>query len=104
MATMKRKAQQDQCRELTCEAHRPITCLNTALKLFTGTLTALLMDHVEAYDLIPREQKALRKGRRGCLGALVIDAAVAEETKETGRNLSVGWVDYRKAYGGLKPR
>ena len=55
------------------------------------------MDHVEAYDLIPHEQKALRKGRRGCLDALVIDAAVAEEAKETRRNLSVGWVDYRKA-------
>ncbi len=39
----------------------------------------------------------LRKGRRGCLDAHVI-AMVAAETKMRHRNLSVGWVDYQKAF------
>ena len=45
--------------------YRPITCLNTAFKLFTGALTGMLLDHTTAYNCLPPEQKALRKGRRG---------------------------------------
>jgi hypothetical protein len=48
--------------------------------------------------LLPDEQKALRKGRRGCLDALVIDEAIASEAKLYRRNLNVAWIDYRKAY------
>ena len=59
------------------------------------------------------EQKALRKGTRGCLDAIVINEAVARETKvgqqrREGRYrlnpppppvfLAVAWIDYRKAY------
>lgn len=47
------------------EEYRPITCLNIAYKLLTGALTAVLMEHVERRNLLPEEQKALRKGRRG---------------------------------------
>ena len=61
-------------------------------------LATLLMEHVKKYDFLPEEQKALKKGTRGCLDALVIDEAVARETRLFGRNLSLGWVDYRKAY------
>ena len=32
------------------------------------------------------------------LDALIIDEAVAEEAKKDKRNLSVAWIDYRKAY------
>lgn len=45
--------------------YRPITCLNTTYKLYTGVLAALLMDHVRRKDILPKEQKALRKGREG---------------------------------------
>ncbi len=40
-------------------------------------------------------------GRRGCLDALAIDAAVAEETKIDDRDLSVGWIDYQKAFDSV---
>jgi hypothetical protein len=49
---------------------RPITCLNTMYKLLTGMLTEVLYEHVMTQGLLPDEQKALRKGRRGCLDAL----------------------------------
>lgn len=49
-------------------------------------------------DLLPQEQKAIQKGRRGCLDARTIDAAVAVEAQMHRRDLSVGWIDYRKAY------
>ncbi len=78
--------------------YRPIACLNTAYKAYTGTLAIMLTQHVEAKRILPAEQKALRKGRRGCLDALVVDAAVAGETKLRRRDLSMGWVDYKKAF------
>lgn len=49
---------------------RPITCLNTSYKAFTGALNVILWSHVEQADLIPAEQKALRRGRLGCLDAM----------------------------------
>ncbi len=54
--------------------------------------------HVEAMDLLPPEQIATRRGRRGCLDALVVDEALARETRSGRRSLSVAWVDYRKAF------
>ena len=77
---------------------RPITCLNCSYKLFTGVLTAILMAHVTNKNVLPEEQKALRKGRRGCLDAVAVDGMIVEETKLYSRNLSVAWIDYRKAF------
>ena len=76
----------------------PITVLNTGYKLLTGVLTILLWDHLEEHNIIPVEQKALRKGRRGCLDALMVDSMIAGEAKFKRRNLSVAWTDYQKAY------
>ncbi len=49
---------------------RPITCLNTLYKCATGALQVILWRHVAPTGLIPEEQKALQKGRRGCLDAM----------------------------------
>ena len=65
------------------DQYRPITCLNTLYKVLTGAITQILMGHVEAKGLLPGEQKAMQKGQRGCLEALVIDGAVAREANET---------------------
>jgi hypothetical protein len=77
---------------------RPITCLNTTYKLLTGLLTEMLAAHVWATDVLPEEQKAMRKGKRGCLDAIVIDEAIAAEAKLHRKSLSVAWIDYRKAF------
>ena len=61
-------------------------------------LTILLRRHVEANDVLPEEQKALRLNRRGCLDALLVDSTVAAEAKAGKRNLSVAWIDYSKVY------
>ena len=49
-------------------------------------------------NVLPDEQKALRKGRRGCLDALAIDGMIVDEMKLYSRNVSVAWIDYRKAF------
>ncbi len=77
---------------------RPIACLNTSYKLLTGALANMLSEHVFELGILPTEQKALRKETRGCLDALTVDMAIAEETKRDKCSLSVAWVDYRKAY------
>ena len=69
------------------DQQRPITCLNTAYKLLTGTLTVILQSHVARVGLLPLEQKALRKGARGCMDALAIDTTVATEVKRGKKNL-----------------
>ena len=44
--------------------------LNTGYKALTGALAGILMDHAQRVGALPDEQKALRKGRCGCLDAL----------------------------------
>ncbi len=50
---------QVKCHSLLCS---PITCLNTTYKLLTGMMTQMLMAHVIVMEVLPEEQKALRKG------------------------------------------
>ena len=80
------------------DQYRPITCLNTAYKMFTTVLTNILYDHVEENHLLPAEQCALRRGRRGCLDALLVDNMVLQMSIRKAKNLSVVWIDYKKAY------
>ena len=80
------------------DQYRPITCLNTSYKLFTTVLTTILQQHLEENNIMPVEQKALRKGRRGCLDALMLDSMIIREAAVRGKNLSVAWIDYQKAY------
>jgi len=80
------------------EQYRPITCLNTSYKLLTAVLTEVLYEHVQLYDILPKEQYAVRRGRRGCLDALLVDSMVAREARLRRRSLSVAWIDYQKAY------
>ena len=80
------------------DQYRPITVLNTAYKLFTGDLTKVLEKHVMDNEILPIEQKALRKGRRGCFDTLMVDAMITDCAREKGDSLSVAWIDYQKAY------
>ena len=80
------------------EQFRPITCLNTTYKLLTGAASRVLMHHADRFQLLPEEQKAMRKGRRGCLDALAIDLAVSKERKDKEKDMLVAWLDFRKAY------
>ena len=76
-------------REQTSQASsdQSITCLNTSYKLLTGTLAVILTQHVHRKCVLLAEQKAGKTGHRGCLNALLIDAAIAGETRLFNRNL-----------------
>lgn len=80
------------------DQYRPITCLNTCYKLLTAVMSIMIADHVRESDIMPAEKKALRKGRRGCLDALLVDQAVVGEARAAKKALSVSWIDYSKAF------
>ena len=79
-------------------SQRPITCLNLMYKLLTGALARVLKRHVDNYGLLPPEQKALRRGTRGCIDALSVDAAVVRECREDRRDCTTVWLDFSKAF------
>ena len=51
-------------------------CLNTQYKFATAVLADSLAAHVEANGLLPEEQRALRKGARGCVDCLAVEKVV----------------------------
>lgn len=82
--------------------YRPITCLNIAYKLLTGMMAQALSKHLETWDLLPLEQKAIKKGNRGCLDTLIVDGAAAEEARKWKGSLSVAWIE--DVLGPYEPR
>jgi len=79
--------------------YRPIACLTTQYKFATAVLADSLTAHVEANDLLPQEQRTLRRGARGCVDCLAVDKMVITDARFKGlRTLSVGWIDFKKAY------
>lgn len=80
------------------EQYRPIACLNTSYKLLTSIIAHHLSKHVVEKNILPDEQFALRKGRRGCIDALLVDSMICTDSAAKRRNLSVAWIDFKKAY------
>jgi Ni,Fe-hydrogenase I large subunit len=46
---------------------------------------------------LPAEQKGNHSWRRGCKDQLLISKATFEDSKKRKKNLSIAWIDYRKA-------
>ena len=80
------------------DQYRPIMYLNTGYKLLTAVITTLLRQYVDKHSIFPAEQRALRKEKRGCLDALLVDSMVNEEVRHRRKKLLVAWVDYSKAF------
>jgi hypothetical protein len=77
--------------------YRPITCLSTMHKTLTGIITRRISSHLEEQNLLPAEQKGNHSGSRGCKDQLMISKAIFEDSKKRKKNLSIAWIDYRKA-------
>ncbi|XP_044766299.1 uncharacterized protein LOC123322418 [Coccinella septempunctata] len=81
--------------------YRPITCLPTIYKILTGILTQKLWRHVGRYNIMAREQNGCRKDAKGCKELLIIDTIITKQAKKKQRNLSMAWIDYKKAYDSI---
>ena len=81
--------------------YRPIACLNTTYKLFTGILNIFVEDHCTSNNIITLEQAGGKKGSWGCIDQLLINKMVMDEVRTHRRNIFVMYFDYRKAFDSI---
>ena len=87
----------------TVENYCPNTCLPLMWKLLTGVIAEEIYDYLEQEKFLPEEQKGCRPRRRGTKDQLPIDKNVLKYCKKRHTNLSVAWIDYKKAYDSVPP-
>ena len=78
--------------------YRPIASLNLLWKLLSGILSDKTYQYLERNDILPVEQKGCRKKCQGTKDQLTIDMCVMKNCKRRKTNLSMAWIDYKKAY------
>ena len=81
--------------------YRPITCLPTTYKLLTSIIAEKIRSHILDIDIMAEEQKGCCRGSLGCKEQLLIDLAILDEVHRKKRNLSVAWIDLRKAFDSV---
>ena len=67
-------------------------------KLLTGVIAEEMYNYLEREKILPEEQKGCRRGSRGTKDQLLIDKTVLKNCRKRHTNLSMAWIDYRKAY------
>ncbi|XP_045477912.1 uncharacterized protein LOC123683059 [Harmonia axyridis] len=78
--------------------YRPITCLPAIYKILTGILTQRIWKHVSKHNILATQQGVCRRDVKGCKELLIIDSIITKQAKKKLRNLSMAWVDYKKAF------
>ena len=78
--------------------YRPITCLNTCYKIFTGNVGSYMKEHAERNSIWDRSQLGTCSGVLGTVDQLIVDNTIMDEVRGKRRNLAVAFYDYRKAY------
>ena len=84
--------------EFTSENQRPITCLNNMYKWFTSCLQDPIDSHLTENELMENEQRGAKAKCSGTSDNLMIDRMVTLDCHRGHRNLSMAWVDVKKAY------
>lgn len=75
--------------------YRLITCLPTMYnKILTAAISEMLYDRLLANNILPDEQK-------GCKDQLLISKMTVEDAKKRTKNLSMAWIDYKKAFDSV---
>ena len=90
--------------DFTSENQRPITCLNTSYKWFTSCVLGPMDKHLKVYDLMEKQQRGAKAECSGTTDNLQIDRTVTLDCHRHKRNLSVAWVDVRKASDSVDHR
>ena len=87
--------------EFSSENQRPITCLNNLYKWFTSCVQGPMDDHLGEHELMENEQRGAREGSSGTTDNLLIDKTVTLDCHRNRRNLSMAWVDVKKAFDSV---
>ena len=67
-------------------------------KLLTGVIAEEMYNYLEREKILPEKQKECKRGSRGTKDQLLIEKTVLKDCKKRHTNLSMTWIDYRKAY------
>ena len=78
--------------------YRPTTCLPLVSKLMAGILSEEIYDFLSTEICLPEEQKGCRKNSGGTNDLLFICKMILREVEMKKKNLSIAWIDYKKAY------
>ena len=78
--------------------YRPIACLNLIWKLLTAIISDKTFDHLNENKLLPDKQKGSKRKCSGTKDKLAIDRCILQNCRKRKTNLSMDWVDYKKAY------
>lgn len=81
--------------------YRPITCLPTLYKLYTSLLHSKIYKHLEKNCIMNIEQKGCIKNSLGSKEQLIIDSFILKQAEVKCRNLSMAYIDYRKAFDSI---
>ena len=67
----------------------------------TLILTDKIYAHTTINEILPYEQKGVRRNARGCKDHLMLDKLIADDAKRKKRSVSLMWIDYKKAYDSI---
>ena len=81
--------------------YRPICCLNTTYKLLTGMEADDIYKHLERNKALENQQKGCRRSCLGTKDQLLINKAIMDDCRKRSRQLSMAWIDYKKAYDNV---
>lgn len=77
---------------------KPITCLPSVYKIFTSVIGYKISFHVRSNGILAYEQGGCKRKAKGCKELLVIDNVVTKQARRKLKNISIGWIDYQKAF------
>ena len=80
--------------------YRPIALANTIYKLYTSTLTILLMNYGEQHRLLHFSQEGFRPQRNTSRQIQTIIAAL-EDAKLTTQDIYLTYIDFNNAFGSI---
>ena len=78
--------------------YRPIACLSTSYKVLPSILTERSYTHITKNNILPEEQRGCVRNSYGSKDHLLINKMIIENCKKMKKNLSMSWIDFRKAY------
>ena len=80
---------------------RPITCLNTQYKWFTSVILFHLNQHLYNNQLMQIDQRGANAKCSGTVDNLLIDDMIMRDAGMNQRDLSLVWIDVRKAFDSV---
>ena len=93
--------QKDPAKGNQASNYRPVACKPMMWKLLTEIMRERLYQHLGRDRLLVHEQKGCIKGTRGTKDQLPVDKTVLKNCQRRLTNLSMAWIDYKKAYDML---